>query len=332
MLRLLVKLGLIISLSMSVIIGIALIYGQSLSSWRVFYTTQLNDGLWVVHQLDVNRRLISRMFADRSLSRNPSLSSNQRYITQGSLNGLFISDLETGAQHFFNINFSYRFSPDSHYLLVYARYRFQIIEWYEDGTYSEPQTISHNQDMSSNVLTMWSPNSDMLIFENNTAIEGRSDLYIYSLAQGAFRNLTVNAITTTNLRPAWSPDGQAIAYLGRDRDSTQAHIYVITVDGTHSQRITTQPMNTISLTWSPDGRFLAVIISGRQLYVIPTDGSGGLIDLLERNWQATQVMWSPDSKRLIFLSGQTNDLYMVHVDEGSLTRLTHNAYRSYLMQ
>ncbi|MEJ0040360.1 MAG: Atxe2 family lasso peptide isopeptidase [Gammaproteobacteria bacterium] len=59
--------------------------------------------------------------------------------------------------------------------------------------------------------------------------------------------------------PKWSPDGTSIAFLRRDRGTTQ--LWKARIDGTGSAAVTHEPFDIVDFGWSPDGR--ALFYSGR---------------------------------------------------------------------
>ena len=64
----------------------------------------------------------------------------------------------------------------------------------------------------------------------------------------------VPAVPGPAARPAWSPDGQQIAFES-DRDGNR-EIYVMNADGTAQRRLTENLAADLAPAWSPDSRFL----------------------------------------------------------------------------
>ena len=74
--------------------------------------------------------------------------------------------------------------------------------------------------------------------------------------------------------PAWSPLGQQIAF-SRNVDGN-VDIYLIDIDGTNLQRLTTAPNNDSVPTWTPDGQQLAFRSTRNglwQIFIMSADGS-----------------------------------------------------------
>jgi TolB protein len=111
-----------------------------------------------------------------------------------------------------------------------------------------------------------------------------------------------------NLRPAFSPDGQYIAFVS-DRNSALPTLWLINSDGTGRRALTTpglQEEDVDALSWSPDGTQLAFTMfnepgptqigvvsvppAGRQQARVVTTQAGGALD----------PAWSPDGDWLAF--------------------------------
>jgi Tol biopolymer transport system component len=97
--------------------------------------------------------------------------------------------------------------------------------------------------------------------------------------------------------PAWSPDGELLAYsTGRDRNGQTCfeacqpsdEIYVANADGTSPRRLTNEKAEDSSPTWSPDGSRIAYVSDvsdpgdhANEIYVV--DATGGEPERLTLN-------------------------------------------------
>ncbi len=164
------------------------------------------------------------------------------------------------------------------------------------------------------------------------------------------RNLTNHP--DRDLVPAWSPDGTRIAFMSnrdghvrKDGVRTTFEIYVMDANGGNQQNLTNHPAGDSSPSWSPDGKRI-VFSSDRdrlldihgfptsEIYVMDADGENpqNLTNNRADDWSPS---WSPDGKRIVFMSYRdghfigdfediTSEIYVMDVDGGNQQRLTEN--------
>jgi Tol biopolymer transport system component/DNA-binding winged helix-turn-helix (wHTH) protein len=99
--------------------------------------------------------------------------------------------------------------------------------------------------------------------------------------------------------PAFSPDGNQVAFIHAAGPQTSGEVYTTLIDGEKPLRLTDNPVD-YAPTWSPDSRqiaFVRVSKEGLNIYVVPA--LGGTEHTLHTAG-SVGVNWSPDGKVLAF--------------------------------
>ncbi len=121
-----------------------------------------------------------------------------------------------------------------------------------------------------------------------------------------------------NNRPAFSPDGERLAF-DRWRIGSSRDIYLMRRDGADLRQLTVDPHADTEASWSPDGRRV-VFLSDRDtpwsLWAVGTDGSGET-RLAGLDPGADAVRVSPDGTRIAYhvaVKGGPANLWVADVD------------------
>jgi Tol biopolymer transport system component len=137
----------------------------------------------------------------------------------------------------------------------------------------------------------------------------------------------------TKAYPAFSPDGQRVAYSARGISKVDPfHVYVRMAGADTPRQLTTGEGNDVSPSWSPDGNsiaFLRIAGSSAQYFVVPAGGgaerkiaefpAGG-----DQSQPLPSVSWMSTGDALVVVAtgeGQAPALAVVTLD-GKVTRIT----------
>ena len=126
----------------------------------------------------------------------------------------------------------------------------------------------------------------------------------------------------------WSPSNDRIAYV--KKDGSDSYIYMTSVGETKTALLTSIEGHQVG-DWSGDGNSVAFWVvggSGQGIYVRNPDGVN--------EFQVTEApdyspLWSPDSRKLAFLSTRDGnpEIYVMDADGGNLKRLTESESPEY---
>ncbi len=192
----------------------------------------------------------------------------------------------------------------------------------ESGIYLFDLQTGNYQRVTSlgkNCFASWSPDGSRLALSSGNDLE--TNIFVTSLDGKHVRRLSDSG--TMNIRPAWSPDGETIAYLSLPvpgSPAAETGVYLINADGTHRRRIT--DIQGYELSWSPDGKLL-MIQSPSGIYLMEK-GKGKPIRLPLETDRPLDAVFTPDGRRIMFRSSQEGEwhLYSVDLQGGTSKRVT----------
>lgn len=153
--------------------------------------------------------------------------------------------------------------------------------------------------------------------------QGRYNRLVIADSDG-YGEQTLLALNQPIMSPAWSPDGNALAYVSFEQG--RAMVYAQSLSPKRRVLLAALPGSNSAPAWSPDGQQLAIVLTHEgtsQIYLVRPDGSGlhriGFSDTID-----TEPTFSPDGRYLLFTSdrGGSAQIYRMSVNGGPAERLT----------
>jgi Tol biopolymer transport system component len=169
----------------------------------------------------------------------------------------------------------------------------------------------------------WSPDGHSMVY---TLARPNQFTRIYSQNIYTGKTLTLTSDGGDSFLPAWSPNGQYLAFVS-DEAALPPAIYVMKADGS-DKRWVSEWENAIALLWSPDSRHLAFIKNpsgfNQQERILIVDATSGDPRYLTNG---AFPAWSPDGRSMAYIAGTAHrrDVYKIDLENGKADRLTQES-------
>src|SRR5208337_1620244 len=157
-----------------------------------------------------------------------------------------------------------------------------------------------------------SPDGRLLAVSDQSQEEHRSLVYVLPIGGGTPKRLTQNSPSYWH---GWSPDGQTLAFVGERTGKMQ--IWRMHADGAEQEQVTSDEYNNWFPHISPDGKWMVFLSYDASVKGHPEDKDvmlrlmslpDGKISVLAKLFGGQGTInvpsWSPDSKKLAFVSYQ----------------------------
>ncbi|TFV97282.1 protease [Algoriphagus kandeliae] len=178
-------------------------------------------------------------------------------------------------------------------------------------------------DVSANQLQnpQLAPNGNRAVFEF------RGEIITIPKENGAGRNIT-NSSASAERAPAWSPDGEKIAYFSDE--SGEYQLVISDQTGTKIEKTIAIPDPSFFFKpeWSPDGNHLAFTDTDYNIWVVNVESGSAKIVETDRYAHPNRSMnpvWSPDGKWIAYsrlMDNQYKSIFIYQVETGEKIQVT----------
>jgi Tol biopolymer transport system component len=166
----------------------------------------------------------------------------------------------------------------------------------------------------------WSPDGRELLVSAPPHLPRYARLSLFRVSVASGESIALTAKDVTDQWPAWSPDGDRVAYIAygpAPAGRSWRGLYAMDLS-TGRLRLVADGVLARTPSWSPDGSRLAYI-KDNNVWIAFADGSGAQ-RLFDGPELASWVAWSPDGARMAIV--RDGQVHVVNADGSQMARLT----------
>jgi Tol biopolymer transport system component len=143
-----------------------------------------------------------------------------------------------------------------------------------------------------------SPDGRRVALTSEDPTTGRQDVWIMDVASGARTRLTLGKADGSF--PVWNPDGRHVVFRARERGYLD--LYERDLDSDEERLLLRTDADKLPTSISPDGRFLAYLVSlGRRgIWMLPLQGGGAPFLFRSSDSPQENAQFSPDGRWIAF--------------------------------
>ncbi|MDQ3364674.1 MAG: translocation protein TolB [Myxococcota bacterium] len=158
-------------------------------------------------------------------------------------------------------------------------------------------------------------------------VKGKGTNSVYAMDFDGANATKVSNNSSTNILPAFSPNGAQIAYTSFMRNNPD--LYVGPAGGGRPKKLSGHPGMNTGAAWSPDGSKIALTLSkdgNAEIYVINAADGAIIRRITQDKGIDTSPAWSPDGSQLAFVSDRNGgpQIFVVSSAGGAARQVSFN--------